>query len=569
MPTVAAIIASMLENIGIDRVFSVSGESYLGLLDELNRRKNIDVVTCRHEGGAGLMAVADAKLSGRPGICLVSRGPGAANASLGLHAAHQDTVPFILLVGQVERAHLRRDAFQEVDYSKFFSGTAKWSAEINDPDRAADIMSRALHVATSGTPGPVVIALPEDVLAQQTETPAAEAYRAVDSAPSAAAVQEVTKLLQSAQRPLLIAGGGLANDAGRAALLRAAQAWNIPVMCSFRRHDLFPNAHELFAGELGFFNRPKQLARLEESDLIIAVATRLGDLTTQGYTFPRSPQPRQPLIHVHADPEVLGLNFVPTMRLACSGQVFLDALANAPPGRTSRDPSWAKDLRTYRNDIAHWQATEATDGVVFGNVVTELKEHIAPDAIVSMDAGVSAGMLYRHYDWTPPQILLTPITGAMGWGMPGAVAAALRHPKRQVICMIGDGGFLMGGMELAVAMERQLPITIVLANNNSYGAIRRNLEQQYPGCRTGTDLCNPDFNLLGRAFGCRTFKISAESDIRPVLAEAFGQRTLTLVEVNTSLDAALPHQSSSLAKQHSQHTSTPKSGLNKLEKCDV
>ncbi|MGF7162587.1 acetolactate synthase-1/2/3 large subunit [Rhodoligotrophos appendicifer] len=543
MTTVASIIVQMLQDAGVDRVFSVSGESYLALLDALEDSNSIDVVTCRHEGGAGMMAVADAKLTGRPGICMVSRGPGAANAAIGVHAAHQDTVPFILLVGQVEKAHLRRDAFQEVDYSKFFSGTAKWTAELSEPSRVTDVMSRAIHMATSGTPGPVVISLPEDVLSQPVALEVPPPHRHALSRPDASAMAEIETLLTGAKRPLMIAGGELANQSGRAALLAAAAAWSIPVMCSFRRLDLFPNAHPLFAGELGFFNTPEQMEHMVTADLIVAVGTRLGDLTSHGYSFPASPKPDQPLIHVHRDPAVLGVNWAADIAVQCSSVSFLRELVEAAPPQPPARADWTSALKHQLAKVTTWVPRKADDGVVFGNVVAALGRHILPDAIVSMDAGVSAGMMYRHYSWSPPQILLTPIAGTMGWGIPGAVAAGLRHPERQVLCMIGDGGLLMGGMELATAAERQLPLMIILANNASYGAIRLNLDRAYPGRKTATELHNPNFKLLAEAFGCRTFAINAEADVVPVLEAAFAERSLTFVEVKTSLSAILPQRS--------------------------
>lgn len=530
----------MLQDAGVDRVFGVSGESYLGLLDALEKSNSIDVVTCRHEGGAAMMAVADAKLTGRPGVCMVSRAPGAANASVGVYASYEDTVPLILLVGQVAKQHLRRDGFQEVDYGKFHGGITKWTAEISEPTRVADIMSRAIHAATSGTPGPVVISLPEDVLAEPVDIPVPPPHRRVLSRPDSSAFAEVKALLADAKRPLIIAGGELANEGGRAALLAAATAWSIPVMCSFRRHDLFPNNNRLFAGELGFFNTKDQMAYLATADLIIAAGTRLGDLTTHGYTYPVSPKPAQKLVHVHRDEAVLGTNFVAEVALPCSSQSFLRELADAAPAAPPNRDGWIDELRRQLSAVTTWTPRTAEDGVVFGNVIAALGRHIAPNAIVSMDAGVSAGMMYRYYPWTPPQILLTPIAGTMGWGMPGAVAAALRHPDRQVICMIGDGGLLMGGMELAAASERRLPLVIILANNASYGAIRLNLDRAYPGRRTATELHNPDFIALAKAFGCRTFSIGAESEIPSVLEAAFAERALTLVDVKTSLATILP-----------------------------
>jgi acetolactate synthase-1/2/3 large subunit len=538
--TVASVIVSMLEDIGVDRAYSVSGESYLALLDELEARGHIDVVTCRHEGGAGLMAVADAKLSGKLGVCMVSRGPGAANSALAVVTAHEDTVPFLLLVGQVEKAHLRRDAFQELDYSKFFGGVAKWTAEINDPERAPDIMSRAIHMAFSGTPGPVVVSLPEDVLAQPVTAGVPAPYRPRRATASADQIEEAAELLRQASKPVIIAGGELANPAGREALLASAEKLNVPVLVSFRRLDLFPNAHALFAGELGFFNTPEQMQALEESDLILALGTRLGDLTTHGYAFPRSPQPDQALIHVHRDPRVIGRNYVPTLGIPGESELFLKALAERAAGYVGRNSEWIQRLRNMRTEISRWKRVEATDGVVFGNVVAALGRHIASDAIVALDAGISAALMYRYYEFKPPQILLTPITGSMGFGIPAAVSASLRYPERQVICLIGDGGILMGGNELAVAAERGLPITVLLANNNSYGAIRVNLEREYPGRTTATQLHNPDFSHLAAAYGCRFLKIEREDEVEDVLAAAFSERGLTLVEVQTSLEIALP-----------------------------
>ena len=549
MATVASMIVSMLERADVDRTFSVSGESYLGLLDELEQRGSIDVVTCRHEGGAAMMAVADAKLTGRIGVCLVSRGPGASNAAIGIHAALHDNIPLLVLVGQVPRAHLRRDAFQEVDYAKFFNGTAKWTAEVIDPSRTADIVSRAIHVAQSGNPGPVVVALPEDVLNEDAGSQIPRTYRPALMAPDERGVDRTVELIRSAARPVMIVGEGVAAPDARDALLKTAESWSVPVMCSFRRHDLFPNAHPLFVGELGFFNSDKQMDLLRTSDLVLAVGTRLEDLTTHGYTFPASPQPSQALVHVYADPTAIGLNYVPDVALACHAKPFLLALAGRAVGARRSRSDWAENLKLCFEEVSTWTPARAPDGVVFGNVVAALSEHIQPGAVVSMDAGISAGLMYRYYKWTPPQILLTPIAGTMGWGIPGAVAAALRHPDRQVIAMVGDGGMLMNGMELAVAAERDLPIVIILANNASYAAIRVNLDRAFPRQRLATDLWNPDFRMIGRAFGCRTLAIDTEDQVVPILEEAFAGSRLTLVEVRTSLESVLPSAAASSAAQ--------------------
>ncbi len=533
--TVAGVIVAMLEAEGVDRAYGVSGESYLPLLDELGR-SSIDVVTCRHEGGAGLMAVADSRLTGRLSVCTVSRGPGSANAALAMMTAAEDAVPFLLLVGQVPRAHLRRGAFQELDYSKFFAGTAKWSAEVTDPNSVGEIMAQAIAAAYGGTPGPVVVALPEDVLDEIADITIPAPYAPRRISPSPDTIAEVVELLSKAKKPLLIGGGELTYGEGRDRLRRFAEAWKIPVLGAFRRFDLLPTAHPMFAGELGFFTTDAQKAAYAESDLVLAVGTRLGDLSTFGYTFPA---PGQTLIHINQDPEQLGRNFAPTVGAACDAGLFLDALTGHGRPGESAWPARLHDLYVARHA---WTPRTAADGVVFGNVIAALSPHAAKDALFAMDAGISPAMIYRHFPLRPDQRVLCLVTGSMGFGIPAATAAGLRFPGRQVICLIGDGGFLMGGNELAVAAERRLPLVVILANNNSYGAIRVNLERAFPGQRTATELVNPDFQFIGRAYGAKTLKVAREDEIGPVLAEAFAHKGLVFVEVSTSLSTALPQK---------------------------
>lgn len=531
--SVADVIVAMLEAQGVARAYGVSGESYLPLLDSLGR-SSIDVVTCRHEGGAGLMAVAESRLTGKLTVCTVSRGPGSANAALAMVTAAEDAVPFLLLVGQVPKAHLRRGAFQELDYGKFFTGTAKWSAEITDPARIGEIMAQAIATACGGTPGPVVVALPEDVLDEIADIAIPPPWVAPAVAPPPKAVTEAARLLAKAKAPLLLVGGEFSYGDGRDRLRRAVEALNIPVAGTFRRFDLLPSAHPLFAGELGFFTTDAQRAAYAGSDLVLAVGTRLGDLSTFGYEFPA---PGQTLIHVNRDAGQLGRNFAPTVGAACDGALFLEALAReAKP----HDGAWAKRLHDLFVARHTWTPRTADDGVVFGNVIAGLVSHVAKDCLFAMDAGISPAMLYRHFPIGPDHRVLCLVTGSMGFGIPAATAAGLQFPGRQIVCLIGDGGFLMGGNELAVAAERKLPLKIILANNNSYGAIRVNLEKAFPGRRTATDLVNPDFGLIGQAYGAKVLKIAREADIAPVLAQAFGHDGLVFVEVTTSLSTGLP-----------------------------
>jgi acetolactate synthase-1/2/3 large subunit len=494
------IVATLAAN-RVDRVFCVPGESYLPLLDALHRHPTIDLVTCRHEAGAGFMAVADARLSGRPGVVLVSRGPGASNAAIAVHTAQQDATPFLLLVGQVERKDLRRGAFQEIDYGAMYGSIAKWTAEVRDPVQLPEILQRGLAVATTGVPGPVVIALPEDLLEATGAYAAPRAPAAIGSAAPQDAARELETALAGAARPLAIAGHGLEGPGGREALLDFAERFACPVAVSFRRHDLFPNDHPLYAGDLGLSNPAPQMEAFHSADLVLALGTRLGDITTQGYSFPVLPRPRQPLVHVCADPAVLGTHYAADLALACAVPVLLRALVPAAPPPSERS-AWAERLVGLRRKIAARVEDPAMD-----RLAREIAARLEPDAIVTADAGSFARPLYRSIPYRPPQRLLAPISGAMGFGIPAAVAAALRHPGRQVVAFVGDGGFLMTGSELAVALERRLRLTVVLSNNGSYGSIRIHQQRRYPGRIAGTDLVNPDFRKIAEAYSCAYHRV--------------------------------------------------------------
>ncbi|MGE5200655.1 MAG: thiamine pyrophosphate-dependent enzyme [Acidobacteriota bacterium] len=540
MRTAAQILVSMLEVNRIDRVFCLPGESFLPVLDAL-LDSPIDTVTCRHESSAGFMAVADARLTGRPGICLVSRGPGATNASIAIHTAQQDALPLIVFIGQVARKNLRRDGFQEIDYGKMFGDVAKMVAEITDPGRMAEVLARAFDTAIGGTPGPVVISLPEDILAVPVEAPSPKAASRALTAPNRTGIGEVLALLRDSERPLIIAGRGLAAGRGRELLLETALRFSIPVLASFRRHDLFPNDHRLYAGDLGVGNSRKQLATFEEADLILAVGTRLGDLTTKGYTFPRSPWPRQRLVHVYDDSSVVGKHFRPDVGMICDPSSFLENLLapNSGSEMPKRD-AWIDRLHEINADLSVWRPRRAADGVVFGNVIAALAQHVRRDAIIVPDAGISAALLYRYFPFRPPQLLFATVTGCMGWGIPGAVTAALREPDRQIVCVAGDGGFMMTGNELALAVERRLSICVFLSNNRSLGTIRVNQEREFPGRPSATDLSGPDFAALARSFGCTTFVIDSEDAVSETVSAALGTKGVVFVEVKSSLSAALP-----------------------------
>ncbi|HYM03385.1 MAG TPA: thiamine pyrophosphate-dependent enzyme [Stellaceae bacterium] len=532
--TAAELLVAVLEAHGVDRVFCVPGESYLTVLDALYGRP-IEVVTCRHESGAGFMAVADGKLTGRPGVCLVSRGPGASNAAIAVHTAQQDAAPLVLFIGQIERKDRGRRAFQEVTYERTFVDMAKWVVEIHDPQRIAEETARAFHIASTGAPGPVVVVLPEDMLAERVTAPVQGRRPGLSAVPAQGAVSEAAAMLRRAERPLLVAGGRLSDATGRAALRRAAEHWDVPVAVSFRQQDLFDNDHPLYAGHLGYLLPKHQVAAYSESDLIIAVGTRLGDVTTQGYVVPSAPQPAQRLIHVYDDTAVLGSVFATDLAIATHPAAFLNALAAEPASPVGRSAAWNEKLHRLWADLAAWRPAQAQDGVVFGSVIAALQRRAAVDEVFAIDAGNFSGWLARYFSFRASQRLLGPVSGAMGFGVPAAVAAALRL-KRRVICFVGDGGMLMTGNELATAMQHQLPLIIIVANNGSYGTIRLHQEKAFPGRRIATDLANPDFTRLAQAFGATGIKIEREDDIDGSLEAAFAATGPVVIEVRTSLE---------------------------------
>ncbi|HXA70013.1 MAG TPA: thiamine pyrophosphate-dependent enzyme [Stellaceae bacterium] len=533
--TAAQLVVAELVAHGVDRVFCVPGESYLAVLDALYDERRIDVVTCRHESGAGFMAVADAKLTGRPGVAMVSRGPGATNASIAVHTAQQDATPFVLFVGQIERKDRGKRAFQEVDYVRTFGDMAKYVVEVHDPARLSEAIAHAFRAATTGAPGPAVVVLPEDMLLDQAPNAPWGPQPRLLAEPAPRSIAEAAALVEKAERPILVAGSRLSAPEGRDVLRRAAEAWGVPVVLSFRQQDLFDNEHPLYAGHLGYMLPKDQVALYQESDLVLAVGTRLGDVTTQGYAFPTAPRPKQRLIHVYDDPEVLGGVFATDLAVLAEPVAFLSGFAELGRGKPGRFAAWAERLHRVPAGMARWEPKEAPDGVVFGAVIDGLRRRLGPDAVFVNDAGNFSGWLGRYFSFKPTHRLLGPVSGAMGFGVPGAVAAA-RRLGRRVITLVGDGGFLMTGNELATAIQYHLPVTVIVANNNSYGTIRLHQEKWFPGRSIATDLKNPDFARLAEAFGAKGFRIEREADIDAALEGALAADGPSLVEVRTSLE---------------------------------
>ena len=514
---------------GVDRVFCVPGESYLAVLDALVDRKEIDVVVARHEGGAGFMGVADAKLTMRPGVVFVSRGPGATNASIAVHVARQDAVPFVLFIGQIERKDFHRQAFQEVDYHQTFGDMAKHVEVVMDGARVPEAIQRAFHLAQVGTPGPTVVVLPEDMLLDEIEATVLPPKPVSVAEAGADAVAEVAAKLASAARPIIVAGGLMRSAAGRAALLALAEASDTPVVTSFKQQDLFPNTHRLFGGHLGYLAAEDQVRMVGEADLMIAIGTRLGDVTSQGY---RLPMAGTELIHVYPDPAVAPFAVDPV--------TFARALAKAVPARSNAKASvraaWAERLHGRHARLAVWKPLEAKDGVVFGHPTVALIDQLPDDAILVLDAGNFSGWLHRHFPFSGRHRLLGVVAGAMGFGMPGAVAAALRHPGTPVVVLIGDGGFLMTGTELATAIRHRAKLVAIVSNNGSYGTIRQHQEKHYPGRVKATELANPDFAAFARAFGATGITVATSAEAPGAVAAALAADGPAVIDVRSSLE---------------------------------
>jgi len=534
----ADLLVECLSLQGLDRAFCVPGESYLPVLDALSTSNQVDLVTCRHEGGAGYMAVADAKLTGRPGVAFVSRGPGATNASIAVHTAEQDGVPLLLFIGQVSREDIGRGAFQEIDYQVYFGEVAKWVHTVEDAETLPEVIAAAVRIACTPSKGPIVIVLPEDMLDDYADAEPEGPQDVMVTLPGEADIAAVAGMIAQAERPLMIVGGEASYS--RDALVRVSQEWSIPVATSFKRQDLFDNNHPHYAGHLGFKIPPAQVEIMGQADLILAVGTRLGDVTTQGYVLPAAPTPDQPLIHIYPDAEVLGQNYETEVGYACDVDAFLEGLAalEAPQPPEPRG-DWIGRLNDHVEQLSTWSedfANEATDGVDFGHVVEAISSQLDDNAVLITDAGNFSSWLHRHFAFGPRHFLVGAVSGAMGMGVPAAVAAGRRLPGHQIITFVGDGGYMMTGNELATAMQYDVPVKIFISNNRSYGTIRLHQEKAFPDRIAATDLTNPNFAALAEAFGAKGIVIDKVADVAEAVTEAMAFEGPVVVEVRSSLD---------------------------------
>ena len=520
---------------GVDTVFAVAGESYLDVLDALYDSSNeIRVVTCRHEAGAAHMAEAYGKLTGRPGVCLVTRGPGATHASIGIHAAHQASTPLIMLVGQVDRDHTDREAFQEVDYRRFFGGMTKWASQLDWPERIPEQMARAFQTAVSGRPGPVVLALPEDM--QRIEAAVADTapYVAVRAHPGAADLARMVEMLEAAERPMGVVGGGGWTPEASADIAAFAKAFDLPIVCTFRRQDIIDNLHPCYAGDLTTATNPALLDRVKDADLLLVVGSRLDEIATQRYRLIEPPLPRQTLIHVHADAAVLGSVYQPKLAIQAGMPEFAAAARALAPTAT---PRWADHRAAARKDYEDSLVPSAYDGDLdLGACMIWLRETMPPDAIVTIDAGNFSGWPMRFLTWRQPRTQLAPQAGAMGAAVPSAVAAAIVHPEREVLGFVGDGGFMMTGQELATALQHGAAPIIFVFDNGMFGTIRMHQERDHPGRTIATDLRNPDFAALARAYGAVGETVERTAEFAPAVTRAREARTAALIHVKMDPD---------------------------------
>ena len=534
------VLIDQLKIHGVDTAFCVPGESYLAALDALHDAPEIKLIVCRQEGGAAYMAEAYGKMTGRPGICFVTRGPGATNAAIGVHTAFQDSTPMILFIGQVARDQVEREAFQEIDFRRMYGPMTKWVAEIDDAARIPEYVSQAFHRAVNGRPGPVVLALPEDMLTDRVDVADAGRYQPVQPSPSAAQMHDLRDRLDEAKRPLVILGGGGWSAEAVADIRAFAEAANLPVGCSYRCQDLFDNSHQNYAGDVGIGINPKLAERVKNADLLIVVGARLGEMTTSGYTLVGIPVPKQKLVHVHPGAEELGRVYQAVLPIN-AGMAEFAAMAKALGPVPAR--SWDNETKAARADYLEWSTPPQVEGPIqMGEIVDWLEQRLPADAILTNGAGNYATWIHRFHRYRRFRTQLAPTNGSMGYGVPAAVAAKVTAPGRMVVSFNGDGCYMMNGQELATAVQYNAAVIFVVVNNGSYGTIRMHQERAYPSRVSGTDLVNPDFVALARAYGAHGELVEQTADFAPAFERAAKAGKPALIEIRLSVEVITPRQ---------------------------
>ena len=534
------ILVDALRVHGVDRLFCVPGESYLEVLDALYDTPQIALVVAKHEGAAANMAEADGKLTGRPGICFVTRGPGATHASIGVHTAYHDSTPMILFVGQVQRNVRGREAFQEVEFRQMFGLLAKWVAEIESADRIPEYLLRAFQVATSGRPGPVVLSLPEDVLAEESSACDTRPYQAAQTAPQDGDLTAVRDELHKASKPLLIVGGSSWSEAGCSALTRFAEANALPVLASFRRQDLIDNRHPCYAGHLSLGQPPFLQQRVKSADLIIALGSRLGDVTTMTYSVLKPPRIAARLVHIHPDPGELGRVYQADVPIVAAPSAAAVRLAQIAPSTSAPWREWTASARREYEKFIAVPENGPRQGVNLALVIRHLAAELPDNATIANGAGNFTVWVHRFFTYKRPHTELAPTSGAMGYGFPAAIAAALRHPDRTTVCVAGDGDFLMYPQELATAAQYGARLLVLIVNNGMYGTIRMHQERRFPGRVSGTDLAGPDFVALAQSFGAHAERVDTTEAFAPALGRALAASGSAVLELRVDPDQITP-----------------------------
>ena len=553
------ILVDALHIHGVDTAFGVPGESYLDVLDALHDSQ-IRFVINRQEGGAAFMAEAYGKLTGKPGICFVTRGPGATNASIGVHTAYQDSTPMILFIGQVGNDFTDREAFQEIDYRRMFGQMAKWVAQIDRADRIPEYLARAFQVATSGRPGPVVLALPEDMLVSTAAVADTRPYQPVQASPSSAQIGQLRAMLAESRRPLVLLGGNTWNEQACADLASFAEANHLPVACAFRFQDLLDNEHPHYVGDVGIGINPKLAARVKDADLLIVLGPRLGEMTTSGYSLLAAPVPQQRLVHFHPDPEELGSVYQGELMVASGMQQACAMLAAMEPVDAS---AWQATVPEAKAELAAYQAQppifkEGNAPLDLWQMVQELMAQLPHDAIITNGAGNYASWAHRFYRYGGMRTQLAPTSGAMGYSVPSGVAAKIVRPERTVVSFAGDGEFMMNGLDLATAVQYGAGLVILLFNNGMFGTIRMHQEREYPGRVSGTGLHNPDFAALARAYGGHGEIVETTEEFGPALRRALAHANEhnkpALIELRYDGNLITPNATLETIRKHAEAT---------------
>ena len=532
------LIVDALHAQGAEHVFCVPGESYLAVLDALHDAK-IQVTVCRQEGGAVMMADATARLTGRPGIAMVTRGPGATNASPGIHIAEHDSVPLILFVGQIERGMRERGAFQEMNYKAFFGSTAKWVVEIDDAARIPETISRAYHIAMQGRPGPVVISLPEDMLLDVSHAAIPQRIEPVETWPGQTQMAELQKMLWAAKKPIAILGGGGWSEKAVASLVRFSERFHLPIATSFRRAGLFPADHPHYAGEIGIGPNPKLKERIATSDLVLLIGGRMAEMPSQSYTLFDIPKPQMAFVHVHANAEELGRVYHPTLGINATPRAFAASLESLQP---PQEIVWADTAQAAHADFEGWTSKPLAhaNALDMADVMLWLRNRLPHDAIVTNGAGnyaiwVGRFLRYRHFG-----AQLAPTSGSMGYGVPAAVGAKRMLPERMVIAFAGDGCFMMNGQEFATAVQYHLPVIVVVVDNGMYGTIRMHQEREYPARVSASTLKNPDFAAYARAFGGHGERVENTDEFAPAFERCVASGKPSIIHCLTNPELLTP-----------------------------